>query len=222
MIVRVTAVAVLGSLLGATAWAQEQKFSISGNVGWILSDGVSGDARLAGDGRIYNRVDPTDSLAWGVTVGFLFGEHSEVGALFEQQESTLEISGQSALELADFTIRTYHGFYAYNFGEAEKPVRPYLLVGLGATSYPSIGFTRLNGQADEIDGNTQFSSTFALGVKVFPGKSVGLRLQARWTPTYVKSDTTGYWCDPYWGCYTAGDSQYSNQFSFTGGIGFRF
>jgi hypothetical protein len=59
-------------------------------------------------------------------------------------------------------------------------------------------------------------------VKVYPGKNVGLKLGMRWTPTYIKSDATGWWCDPYWGCYVTGDSQYSNQFEFGGGITLRF
>jgi hypothetical protein len=61
-----------------------------------------------------------------------------------------------------------------------------------------------------------------LGVKLYPSRSVGLRLEARWTPTYIKSDPTGWWCDPYWGCYAAGKAQYANQIELSGGITLRF
>jgi len=44
----------------------------------------------------------------------------------------------------------------------------------------------------------------------------------RWTPTYIKSDAAGWWCDPYWGCYLVGNAQYSNQFDINGGVTFRF
>jgi len=40
--------------------------------------------------------------------------------------------------------------------------------------------------------------------------------------TYIKSDSTGWWCDPYWGCYVTQDAQFSNQFQFAGGLSFRF
>ena len=30
------------------------------------------------------------------------------------------------------------------------------------------------------------------------------------------------WCDPYWGCYTVGDAQYSNQWELSGGVTLRF
>ena len=39
---------------------------------------------------------------------------------------------------------------------------------------------------------------------MFPSPKVGIRLETRWTPTYIKTDPEGYWCDPYWGCYTVG------------------
>jgi hypothetical protein len=44
----------------------------------------------------------------------------------------------------------------------------------------------------------------------------------RWTPTYIKTDAAGWWCDPFWGCYLVGNAQYSNQFTFEGGVTFRF
>ena len=44
-----------------------------------------------------------------------------------------------------------------------------------------------------------------------------------WTPTYVKSDPGGYWCDPYWGgCYLVGDPQYSNAWDLGGGVFIKF
>ena len=52
--------------------------------------------------------------------------------------------------------------------------------------------------------------------------NVGIRFEGRWTPTYIKSDSEGVWCDPYWGCYTVGDAQYSNQWELSGGITLRF
>ena len=35
-------------------------------------------------------------------------------------------------------------------------------------------------------------------------------------------DPEGYWCDPYWGCYTVGEAEYSNQYELSGGIILRF
>jgi hypothetical protein len=93
--------------------------------------------------------------------------------------------------------------------------------GAGATHYGKVPFS-VGNFAGETGGETQFSTTWGLGVKLYPGPKVGINLLARWTPTYIKSDAEGWWCDPYWGCYVVGDSQYSNQFEFSGGIVFRF
>ena len=68
----------------------------------------------------------------------------------------------------------------------------------------------------ETEGNYQFSSTLGAGVKIYPSPRVGVKLGVRWVPTYIKSDSTGWWCDPYWGCYVTSDPQFSNQFQFAG------
>ena len=48
------------------------------------------------------------------------------------------------------------------------------------------------------------------------------RIGLQWTPTYIKSDAVGWWCDPWFGCYLVGDPQYANQFEINGGVVFRF
>jgi len=115
----------------------------------------------------------------------------------------------------------YHGYLGYNFFEADAKFRPFLYGGLGATHFGSVDFSTpfLSGT---IGGNTQFSTTWGAGVKYYPSPKIGLRFTTSWTPTYIKSDAAGYWCDPYWGCYLVGDPQYSNQINLTGGISFRF
>jgi opacity protein-like surface antigen len=204
------------------AFAQSPKVEVSVLGGWTLADGVSGDTVLGGDGQLYDRIDPKDSFNWGLMVAGLIGDHSEVGFLFNQQMTTLEAGGTATREIGDIDINGYHGYYAYNFGDAGASMRPYLLVGAGATSYGGVTFTRANGQTQEIGGDTQLSSTFGAGVKLFPSPNVGARFGIRWTPTYIKSDAEGWWCDPYWGCYLVGSAQYSNQWDISGGITFRF
>ena len=78
-----------------------------------------------------------------------------------------------------------------------------------------------DGKARDIPGQTRLSTTFGGGVKVYRGR-IGARAELRMTPTYIKSDAAGWWCDPYWGCYLTGNAQYSNQWDFSGGVTFRF
>jgi hypothetical protein len=203
----------------AGAQAQDHRVEIAGTAGWTFSDGVSGNPVLVPGVGTFDRLDPKDAFSWGARIGFMVNEHVEVGGLFNLQSTTLEAGGTNTLEIGDQKIYNYHGFIAYNFGDPDAKTRPYFLGGAGATQYG--GLTTSIGNRD-IGGNTQFSTTWALGVKMYPGKSVGIMLEGRWTPTYIKSDSEGWWCDPYWGCYVVGNAQYSNQWELAGGITLRF
>jgi hypothetical protein len=209
-------------LAGGAAWAQEPRVEISGTAGWTFSDGVSGNAIRALDGNVYDRLDPKDAFSWGARLGVMASENMEVGFLFNQQMSSLEASGTTTRKIGDEKIYNYHGYFAYNFGDPSAQVRPYILGGAGATQFGGVNYTDILGRSGSIGGNTKFSTTWAVGVKIFPGRSAGIRLEARWTPTYIKSDSAGWWCDPYWGCYVVGNAQYANQFDLNGGITLRF
>jgi opacity protein-like surface antigen len=210
------------ALAASTAWAQHPKVEIGAVAGWTLSDGVNGDAVRGGDGNLYNSIEPKDSFSYALDLGFFVSENIEIGGLFSQQKSNLLIGGAVERDLGSWSVDNYHGYLAFNSGDHQSKARFYLLGGLGATRYGTLNFTTVAGATRSIGGNSQFSTTWGAGVKIYPGKNVGLKLGMRWTPTYIKSDATGWWCDPYWGCYVTGDAQYSNQFEFGGGITLRF
>ena len=219
-IVVLAAVCFMASL--GSARAQETRAELSAFAGWTFSDGVSGTSVRAPDGNTYDRVDPKDSASWGFSFGILAGPNAEVGFIYGQQPSKLVLGGTADRELGDMSVKNYHGYFGYNFGEADAKVRPYFLFGLGATNYGGVDFTRSNGQPGTIASFTQFSTTWGAGVKGYGAGHVGYRAGASWTPTYIKSDSVGWWCDPYWGCYVVGDPQYANQFSLNGGVLFKF
>jgi opacity protein-like surface antigen len=222
MLKRAIVTAALFVLVAGAAPAFAQgRVEVSGFVGFSLNDGVDGNAVLAGNGQVYDTIEPKDSAIYGFTVGFLVGEGAEVGFRWAQAPSTLQVKGTTTTELGDMSINSYHGYFAYNFGETDAPMRPFVLIGLGATNFGSV--TVNTGLRDfTTGGETQFSTTWAGGVKIFPSEHVGVRLAAEWTPTYIKTDSVGWWCDPYWGCYLVGNAQYSSQFQFNGGVTLRF
>ena len=197
------------------------RFEVSGRVGWTFSDGVGGNGILASDGNVYNSLDPADSLSWGFTFGAFMTPRAELEFLFGRQQTTLQANGTNTIDVADFTIAHYHGVFSYHFGKPAAAIRPYAMGGLGATNYSSLSFTGADGQSRQINPNTRWSSTFGGGVKIYRGR-VGARVEARLTPTIIRSTATGWWCDPYWGCYVTEKSQYSKQFEMSGGLSFRF
>jgi opacity protein-like surface antigen len=218
---RIVSIVALGVLFASAAQAADPRVTVGGTIGWTLSDGVTSNGILAGDGNLYNSIGPKDSVSYGLNIGFFVSPNVEVGFLWDRQNSKLEVGGTNTVEVSDLKVDNYHGYVAYNFGESDASVRPYVLGGLGATRYSDISFSAA-GQTRQIPGQSKFSTTWGAGVKVFPGRSFGLNLGARWTPTYIKSDATGWWCDPWYGCYVTGNAQYANQFELSGGITLRF
>jgi opacity protein-like surface antigen len=219
---RKTLVLAVAALLVSVGPAMAQgKVEVSGIFGWTLSDGVTGTAVTAPDGNTYNAVDLKDSFNWGLWFGVNATPNFEVGFMFNQQQSALRLEGTTTRELGNMNINSYHGYFAYNFGDPEAKLRLYILGGLGATNYGAVDYTNAQGQPGSTPSATKFSTTWGAGLKFFPAKRVGLRFGVRWTPTYIKTDPGGYWCG-YWGCYLVGDAQYSNQFDFSGGLTIRF
>ena len=214
----ITTSVLAGAVSGA--WAGDPRWEIGGTAGWTFSDGVSGTPE-GGVLADYTRIDPGDDFSWGARVGFFATPHLEIGALFNAQPTTLELGGPSALEVGNERIDNYHGYVAWNFGAADATARPYLLGGLGATRFGSVSAT-VGDVERQVGGSTKFSTTWAVGLKAYANENVGIQLEARWTPTYIKSDAAGWWCDPYWGCYTLADAQYANQFELSGGLNLRF
>lgn len=221
---RTAVMASVVALAASASWAQDSRIELGAVAGWTLSDGVTGGPVLGGDGNLYNSIDPKDSFSYGLNLGYFVSDTLEVGGLFSQQKSTMVIGGAVERELGDWSVDNYHFYLAYNTGDLDSKTRFYFLGGLGATHYGSVSFNPVTNPSEtrEIGGETQFSTTWGLGVKIYPGSKVGVKLGARWTPTYIKSDADGWWCDPYWGCYVVGDPQYSNQFEFSGGLSFKF
>jgi hypothetical protein len=223
---RALVMGVLGVFV-SVAPAAAQRVEISGIFGWSLSDGVTFEDVLAQDGNLYNEVDLKDSFSWGFSVGVLTSEQVEVGFLFNQQMSELQVKGAglggaAEVVVGDINVNNYHGYVAFNFLDQDATVQPNNMIGFGATNYPSVPFTTSTGLSLQTLGVTQFSTTWGAGIKAFPSPNVGVRAGIQWTPTYIKSDAEGWWCDPWWGCYVVGDAQYSNQLQFNGGVVVRF
>ena len=220
---RLLMVAALVWTATVPAIAQQPRAEVSVLVGWSIADGVSGDPVVTGSGQIFDRIDPKDSFKWGLMGGALIGDegNAEVGFMWQQAMSKMEVGGTTTEEIGDWSINSYHGYFGYNFLDSAAMVRPYIFGGLGATSYGSVDYQTVL-RSGTIGGETQFSTTWGAGVKFYASPNVGARFGIQWTPTYIKSDAAGWWCDPWWGCYLVGDPQYSNAFDISGGVVFRF
>jgi hypothetical protein len=200
----------------------DARVEASVRLGWTFSDGVSSRLEIeAGDGNVYDRIDPADSVSWGLTLGVFLTPRLELEFLFDRQQSTLQLGGTNTIDIGDIGIGNYHGVLSYHFGDKNRPVRAYAFGGAGITTYGSVAFTGPEDEPREISGSTRFSGTMGGGVKIYRGR-FGARLEGRFTPTYIRSTADGWWCDEYWGCYLLDQLHYSKQIEFSGGLTVRF
>ena len=208
-------------IASATAGFAQGKVEATIFGGWTFADGVSGQAVVVPSGT-FDRIDPKDAGLFGLGLGVLFSDNAEGGFQWTHVSSKLVaggVLGTPDMNIADMALDNYHGYLGYNFMAPDAKFRPFLYGGLGATHFGSVDGPRTGAK---YGGNTQFSTTWGAGVKYYASPKIGVRFTTSWTPVYIKSDASGYWCDPYWGCYLVGDAQYSNQISLTGGLSFRF
>ena len=221
---KVSLLVVLASLgLVPSASAQDPRVEVGVTVGWMFADGIDAETAIVAPSGVYDRIDPKDSFKWGANVGGLVGENAEVGFMFSQAYSKLVVGGTNEIEVGDMTIGNYHGYFAYNWGDVDSMIRPYIFGGLGATTFGSVDYAPpVTSRTGTIGSTTKFSSTWGLGVKAYMNPKVGIKFGVQWTPTYIKSEEEGWWCDPWWGCYVVGDAKYANQWDLAGGLTFRF
>lgn len=200
--------------------AQDNKFEINAMIGYTLSEGVNVNP-IEGDMFGITRFSPTSAFSYDLGVDYYIGRNFSVGFNFGHEMSKLRADSQTVegVDIADMSVNNYHGIFTYNLGGEAAAMRPYVFVGLGATSY---GPDSIQGYA--IEGETQFSTTWGGGIKFYTSEHLGFKAGVRWTPTHINSEPSGIWCSPYWGsgCYVMEEANYSHQFEISAGIVARF
>ena len=217
---RIFVVLALMFALSPLALAQDFIMELTPFFGYTLSEGtnVNFNAGLPG-GAIVNRITPVSGLSWGFQADVLASEIFAMGFQYAAQSSKLElgIQGGQKQEITDMKVRNYHGMFTLNLGEEDATSKPFIFLGLGATQYSPDDI-----QGNGVESRTRFSTTWGGGVKWYGTDHLGVRMTARWTPTYINTDPSGYWCSPYWGCWIVGEANYSHQFEFNAGLILRF
>jgi len=154
------------------------------------------------------------SVAYGVTGGINVTDHFGLEFLWNRQPTTAVgqlVTGGAFPQTVSATINQYHGNFLINLRDPDAKLRPFLLFGFGASN--------ISGASSS---TTRFSYGLGGGVKYFFTQNMGLRVQARYAPTYLYSTAGGVWCN-WWGfCWLTSDDHYLNQGDVTVGWIFRF
>ena len=222
----VLAVALVGaSTVGADE--PQRRFEVGGNVGWTMSDGVARVGGLVGtSGVLATGITPEDGVSYAFFASYFINENVQLGFQLGRQESELQVTRvepEPPLASGSIGIENYHAVSTVLMGDDQLQARPYFLFGVGVTRFSQVNFTGQDGVPRAFESKTRFSPTVGAGLKFYlPSHKYGLNLGVRWTPTFLKDDTDGFWCDPYWGCFTEGNSQLAHQVEFAGGVQLRF
>jgi opacity protein-like surface antigen len=147
-----------------------------------------------------------DGFTWGAAAGYFFSDHAGAELSWRRHESALVIGDAIAdAELFGIDKDVLQGSFVYRFGSADARLRPFLAAGAGATFF----------SATDLEGETKLSWSAGGGVKWFPSRRWGARLEARYAPT-ILSDSSSTFCDPFGFCQNA-----FHQFELLGGLVFR-
>jgi Outer membrane protein beta-barrel domain len=159
-------------------------------------------------------VDIKESGTFGANLGFLVNEDGELEALYVRQSTRLHEDGFfTSRPVFDLAVENYHLGGNYLFRDEDVRVRPYIGMGLG--------ITRLVPEPDDLESETRFSASFAVGMKVYLGEHFGLRFEARGFFTVLESDSTIF-CGSFSGCLVSTTGTELSQGEVRGGLIFRF
>jgi opacity protein-like surface antigen len=194
-----------------TAWAQKG-IEVTPFVGGQINGG------LALSTPLYNRLEVQNGLNYGVNASYLIGKYGGVEFMWNyNQVDTLAQSISGGADLKVFRLKTnqFLGDYILHFKDRESRLRPFVLAGAGVTN--------LAPDRSQVNSITRFAWVFGGGVKYNFSKHLGVRLQAKWSPTYLNTTPEGVWCDPFWaGCWAKGESVFLKEFDGTVGLTLRF
>jgi opacity protein-like surface antigen len=191
--------ALLLLLLPAPAFAQRNEVTVLG--GYTTAGDI--DMKAVG----IQTLEVKGSFTWGVDATRFFSDHVGLEASWSQQQGSLVIgTSAGSADLFDMKLGLLQGSLVYQFGTAHARLRPFVLAGLGAT--------RLS--ATDIESETKLSWAAGGGLKWFPARRVGARVQARYAPT-VLGDSSSDVCDPFGFCQGS-----LRQFELMGGVVLRF
>jgi hypothetical protein len=155
-----------------------------------------------------------DTAGFGVHVGVRVAEDGELEVLYSRQETRLGTADLfTGRPLFDLALETWQAGGNYLFGEDGARVRPYVGVGLG--------LTRLLPEPDSLQDETRFSASFAAGAKVWLGRHLGLRFEARGFFTVLESEADAF-CPTVGECLVRAKGSDISQAEVRAGLVLRF
>ena len=162
-------------------------------------------------------VTPQVRVREGRSIGFAFGvrynDEDVVEFRWARQDTQMQILGPTVVPFRERVILDqFHLDCSHEYVVDDWPpwARPFILASVGATHISSTASTV---------GFTRFSFGIGGGIKVFPSRHIGLKLQAQWLPLWIQPEVRAF-CR--YGCIIHFSGQLASQGEVTIGPVFRF
>jgi opacity protein-like surface antigen len=155
------------------------------------------------------------SWNYGVTADYTIWPQFQAEFEFNHQPTTLDqhvVATGETLPLSSADIDMYQFGFNFALKPPEAKLQPFIVGGLGFTHFKA---------DDELPFSNRFSYNLGLGAKYFFSRHVGLRGEARWSPSRTTQQDELF-CDPFFGCETVAVSSHAQQGQANIGIIFRF
>ena len=168
----------------AAATASAQNVEITAFVGGQTNGGLDLSTTA------FQRIDVQNGINYGLGAGYLLGEHAGVEFLWNYNNANTVAeprAGGSNVKLFTLDTNQYFANFLFHSSPREQKLRPFVMAGLGATN--------LHVASSGISSITRFAFTLGAGAKYNFNRRLGVRLQAKWSPTYITTTAGGFWCD---------------------------
>jgi hypothetical protein len=163
-------------------------------------------------------VAPQVVLETSPSYGFAFGvrldEEDVVEFRWARQDSHVHVEGAAVVPATQHaTLNQFHGDFTHEYilEEWHQRIRAFVMA--------SVGGTHISGNA-LTSSFTRFSFGIGAGVKIFPSRHVGFRLQGEWLPVWVAPQVNAFICGA--GCVVHLGGTISSQGEVSVGPVFRF
>ncbi len=210
----VLAVAIFFLLVGVSSVQAQREFEIT-PFGGSRFGGSIGESTAINPTVSYDDIRIKSSVDYGILADYTLFPSLQGEFMWNRQPT--ELGGHDALantttNLTSANLDEFEWGVLYSFRSPEARIRPFVVGGLGFTHFSAgqlLGFYN------------RFSYNLGGGMKYFFTDHIGLRLEARWSPSHTTTGLATY-CDPFYGCYQATAANTAQQGQANLGIIFRF
>jgi opacity protein-like surface antigen len=198
-------------IVAPAVWAQKG-IEITPFVGRQFNSGVDIST------SVYNRIDVQNGMNYGISGVYLLREYTGVEFMWNHNNANTSAhftAGGTAPNVFDLRTNQYLGDFVIHFTGRESHFRPFVFFGGGVSN--------LAPDRSNAGSITRFAWAFGGGAKYNFSEHLGVRVQAKASPTYINAGGSFYWCLPVWGgCWSNGQSNFLQEVDISGGITFRF